>query len=101
MMRDLMAAAIIAGGVMAYSTAWASSSEAYLASTCANCHGTEGRAEPGMVSLAGRPSAVLRAAMHDFKAGARPATVMHQLAKGYTDAQIDQISDFFAQQARP
>jgi hypothetical protein len=27
-----------------------------------------------------------------FKSGTRPATVMHQLSKGYSDAQIEQIS---------
>jgi len=30
--------------------------------------------------------------MKDYKAGKRPGTVMHQLAKGYTDAQIEQIA---------
>jgi cytochrome c553 len=26
--------------------------------------------------------------MNDFKAGKRPATIMHQIAKGYGDAEI-------------
>jgi cytochrome c553 len=34
--------------------------------------------------------------MKAFKTGARPATVMHQLAKGYSDAQIDTIAGYFA-----
>ena len=37
-------------------------------------------------------------ALKDFKSGARPATVMHQHAKGYTDTEIDQLADFFAGQ---
>jgi cytochrome c553 len=39
--------------------------------------------------------------MQDFKAGKRPATVMHQIARGYTDAQIDAIAAYLsAQRAR-
>jgi cytochrome c553 len=34
--------------------------------------------------------------MKAFKSGARPATVMHQLAKGYTDEQIVTIANYFA-----
>jgi cytochrome c553 len=37
--------------------------------------------------------------MRAFRDGKRPATIMHQLAKGYTDAQIDAISGYFASQA--
>ena len=32
--------------------------------------------------------------------GARPATVMHQLAKGYSDAQIEVIAAYFAAQKK-
>lgn len=71
----------------------------YLAANCANCHGTGGRAEPPMPSLAGVPRAQLVAQMRAFKAGTRPATIMHQIAKGYNDAQIDLIADYFAAQA--
>jgi cytochrome c553 len=34
--------------------------------------------------------------MKAFKEGTRPATVMHQLTKGYTDAQIDSIATYYA-----
>ena len=57
-----------------------------LAASCAACHGTNGQAQPGMIVLAGVPQEVTAAKMRDFKAGRLPAaTVMHQLAKGYTD----------------
>ncbi|MFM7343556.1 MAG: c-type cytochrome, partial [Betaproteobacteria bacterium] len=45
-------------------------------------------------TLAGRND--IAAQMRAFKSGARPATVMHQLAKGYSDAQIDAIAAYFA-----
>jgi cytochrome subunit of sulfide dehydrogenase len=36
--------------------------------------------------------------MAAYKAGAVPATIMHQIAKGYTDAQIEAMAAFFAAQ---
>ncbi len=69
-----------------------------LAANCAPCHGTNGRATGGMASLAGRQRAELVRALQDFRDGKRPATVMQQLAKGYTDAQIEALSDFLSRQ---
>lgn len=69
-----------------------------LAATCANCHGTNGKAVDGssVVSIAGLDKAYTIAQMTAFKNGTRPATVMHQLAKGYSDAQIEQLATYFA-----
>jgi cytochrome c553 len=69
-----------------------------LAATCANCHGTEGRAvdNSAVPGLAGMPAAYLAMQMKAFKDGSRPATVMHQLAKGYSDEQIQQLAAYFA-----
>lgn len=71
-----------------------------LAATCANCHGTDGHAVPGesMVHLAGLGKAYIVEQLTAFRDGKRPATVMHQLSKGYTDAQIDAIAGYFAAQ---
>jgi cytochrome subunit of sulfide dehydrogenase len=73
-----------------------------LAATCANCHGTQGQAVPGATvpGLAGLPAAYIAEQMKAFKAGTRPATVMHQLAKGYSDAQIDAIAAYYAAQKK-
>ena len=67
-----------------------------LAASCASCHGTQGVAESGMVSLAGQPNEVLLKSLLDFKSGKRPGTIMHQLAKGYTDEQLEQLATYFA-----
>ena len=67
-----------------------------LAAGCANCHGTQGVAQPGMPSLAGQPKDVLLKNLLDFKSGKRPATIMHQLSKGYTDEQLEQLAAYFA-----
>lgn len=71
-----------------------------MAAACANCHGTNGAALPGMVALAGYARADLVKNMADFKSGARPATIMHQLAKGYSDQQIEQLAGYFAAQKK-
>ena len=69
-----------------------------LAATCANCHGTDGKALQGdaMTPLAGMPTAYIVSQMQDFKEGKRPATIMHQLAKGYSNEQIEAIAAYFA-----
>jgi len=71
---------------------------ALLASNCANCHGTTGNAQGAMPNLAGQQKTFIVEQMRAFRDGQRPATIMHQLAKGYTDPQIDAIADFFSRQ---
>jgi cytochrome subunit of sulfide dehydrogenase len=69
-----------------------------LAAACANCHGTGGVSQGGTASLAGMPAADLARKLRDYKEGRAPGTVMPQLAKGYTDAQIDLMAGWFAAQ---
>ena len=73
-----------------------------LAAACAACHGTQGRAAAGssVSGLAGRPRDEIVQAMAQFKAGSRPATVMHQIAKGYGDAEIAALAEHFSRQQR-
>ena len=72
-----------------------------LAAGCAICHGTEGRAvTKDVIPLAGLPKDHIATQMKAFRDGKRTATVMHQIAKGYTDSQIDQLAAWFAAQKR-
>ncbi len=73
-----------------------------LAATCANCHGTNGKSVEGSTvpSLAGLGKSYHVAQMTAFKNGTRPATIMHQLSKGYSDAQIDALATYFAAQKK-
>ena len=74
-----------------------------LAAGCAICHGTEGRSttkDSALIPLAGMPHDHIATQMRAFRDGKRPATVMHQIAKGYTDAQIDALAGWFAAQKR-
>ncbi len=69
-----------------------------LAATCANCHGTNGASQGAVASLAGLPKADIVDKMNAFRDGKRPATIMHQLAKGYTPGQIELMAAWFAAQ---
>ncbi|MFN7723613.1 MAG: c-type cytochrome [Rubrivivax sp.] len=69
-----------------------------LAATCANCHGTNGQARGDMKPLAGVAADKIVAAMADYRNGNQPATIMHQIAKGYTEEQIRLIAGYFAAQ---
>jgi sulfide dehydrogenase cytochrome subunit len=69
-----------------------------LYATCAACHGTEGKPVAGtsLPALAGQSADALTASMKAFREGSRPATIMHQIAKGYTSEQIELIADYLA-----
>jgi cytochrome c553 len=67
-----------------------------MAASCAGCHGTSGIAQQGMESLAGQPKEDLLKKMLDFKKDKKPATLMHQLSKGFTDEQLEQLAGYFA-----
>jgi sulfide dehydrogenase cytochrome subunit len=70
-----------------------------LYATCAACHGTNGAGSGTTLAvLAGQPRDVLATSLRNFKTGSRPATVMQQIAKGYTDEQIEQIAAYLAMQ---
>ena len=69
-----------------------------LAATCANCHGTNGQAKGDMKPLAGVSADKILAQLADFKSGALPATIMHQIVKGYSDEQLRAIAGYFAAQ---
>ncbi|HEY5800125.1 MAG TPA: c-type cytochrome [Burkholderiaceae bacterium] len=70
-----------------------------LVATCAACHGTDGAGTGSVLPrLAGQNKDALLASLREFKAGTRAGTVMPQLAKGYTDEQLQQMAAFLAAQ---
>jgi cytochrome c553 len=72
------------------------------AAMCANCHGSEGRTvnDSAVPPIAGLSHGYIIQEMQAFKEGRRLATVMHQIAKGLSDAQIAALATYFAAQAR-
>ncbi|MEP7084374.1 MAG: c-type cytochrome [Betaproteobacteria bacterium] len=87
---------IIALGGAAAAGAQEASQVRLIAANCANCHGTDGRSQGGMPALNGLSKVYIVLQMQDFKSGKRAATIMHQLSKGYTDAEIDAVATFFS-----
>ncbi|MBK6005359.1 c-type cytochrome [Ramlibacter ginsenosidimutans] len=73
-----------------------------LAANCAACHGTDGHPMPGthLPALAGKSRQLLLQRLHAFRDGSRPATVMQQIAKGYSHAQLAELASYFAAQAK-
>lgn len=77
-----------------------------LAATCANCHGTNGKAVDGssVPSLAGLDKNYIvtkMKAFKDYKPGDQPAvTVMHQISKGFNDGQIESLAGYFSAQKK-
>ncbi len=68
-----------------------------LGDTCASCHGTHGKSfDEYMPSLAGIDRNQLIRAMQDYRANRRVSVVMNRVAKGYTDAEIEAIADYFS-----
>jgi cytochrome subunit of sulfide dehydrogenase len=66
------------------------------ASSCAACHGTDGKAEGAGFSLAGHSAEDLYKHLIGYKNGTIPATVMHQHAKGYSDHELRLLAEHFA-----
>ena len=71
-----------------------------LAATCAHCHGTDGHALEGQatVRLAGLPEDYVLTQLLAFRSGQRPATIMHQITKGYSQEQLEALARYFASQ---
>lgn len=92
----------LSAAIPAFATATdAIPSGARLAATCTGCHGTNGATQGNaLAALAGQPKDQLLAALKDFKSAKRPATIMTQLAKGYTDEQLENLAAYFAAQKK-
>ncbi len=63
------------------------------ASSCSGCHGAPDGAVP---SLAGRSAEDIAASLAAFRSGARPATVMTRIAKGFSDDESRAIAAWIA-----
>jgi sulfide dehydrogenase cytochrome subunit len=90
------------GGVVLLAAAWVSLAAAAEmppgASSCSGCHAAGAGVETPVPRLNGRAAADIAAAMQQFRAGQRPATVMNRIAKGFTDAESAAIAEWYAAQ---
>lgn len=96
MKSRILVAALGLAGISAFAQAQDPNLARNLAATCANCHGTNGHAIAGADSLAGEPADKIYQTVMEFRSGDKPATIMHQISKGYTEEQLRLIADYFA-----
>lgn len=68
------------------------------ASSCTGCHAARPGIEDALPSLKGRKAGEIAEPMLAFKEDRKPATVMNRIAKGFSDAEITAIADWFAEQ---
>ncbi len=92
------AAALVLAGVASIGFAKDPHLARNLAATCANCHGTGGHSVGGMEPLAGESKETLLRKLMAFRSGEKPATIMHQIARGYTEEQLELVADHFSSQ---
>jgi len=66
---------------------------------CAACHGADGTAvQPIYPNLGGQQQNYLSKALHDFRDGARQDPIMNGMAASLSDADIEDISAWYASQ---
>jgi sulfide dehydrogenase cytochrome subunit len=95
----LLATALALPSLAAAQPAPGEAATPYLTGTCTNCHGTQGRSAGAMPNLAGLSQPYFVEQMRQFREGKRPATIMHQIAKGYTDRETELLAEYFARQS--
>jgi len=90
--RLLLAAALALAAVSAAGAAEAPPG----ASSCSGCHAANAGVDSAIPRLVGRKADEIVAAMQAFRSGQRHATVMDQIAKGFSDAEIQAIATWYA-----
>ena len=68
------------------------------ASACSGCHPASAGRGTSVPPLTGRNPADIIAAMQVFRSGQRTATVMDRIAKGFSDAEVEAIAAWYADQ---
>lgn len=66
------------------------------AASCSGCHPAAAGVDTPVVRLAGRPARDIEAAMREFRAGQREASIMDRVAKGFDEAETAAIAAWFA-----
>jgi cytochrome c553 len=68
------------------------------AASCSGCHAASATVATPVPRLVGRNPADIVSAMQAFRSGARPATVMDRIAKGFSDDEVRAIADWYGAQ---
>jgi cytochrome c553 len=68
------------------------------ASSCSGCHPVRSGVDTPIAPLNGRNAADIVPLMQAFRAGERQPTVMSKIAKGFSDAELQAIAAWYAEQ---
>jgi len=66
-----------------------------LAAPCASCHGTDGSSPGAIPSLDTLDSESFAALFRGYRSGEVEGTVMNRIARGYSDAEVDALIQYF------
>lgn len=67
-----------------------------IGALCETCHGPEGEGVPGVPELAGMEVEDMIDTMRDFANGEEETTIMDRHAEGYTEEEIREVAEYFA-----
>ncbi len=71
-----------------------------LALSCAGCHGTDGKSNGIMPTIAGMGKTSMHKTLLDYKYGRRTGTMMPKHVKGFSDDELEQVSFYFSKVKR-
>lgn len=94
--RLTVAVLLAQGWPMSDAAAQTTAAAAMLAAPCGACHGPGGVSPGAIPSIAGLDAATLAARMREFRTAGPEVTIMNRIARGYTDAEIDLLAQYFA-----
>ena len=66
------------------------------AQACAACHGPDGRSQGAIPALDRLSAEEFRAAMRAFRTEERQGTVMNQITRGLSEADVEAVTTYFA-----
>lgn len=95
-MRILLQLAVILAAIGAPPAFAADADGLALSQACTSCHGLEGKGDGAIPALAGQPRDKLVSLMTAFRDQPGDATIMNRLMRGYTDAEIAALADYFS-----
>lgn len=96
-MLSKITAGLMAGVLIGLTAAVSADPAADIVSKpCAGCHGVDGASHGAAPVIAGQSQMYLAQTMRAYRDGARYATIMDRIAKGYSDAQLDAMAGYFA-----
>jgi cytochrome c553 len=96
----LAGVALLASAISTSSSARQTPAPPLIALACAGCHGQAGAGSGSVPRIAGYPREQFLAQWAAFRSKQRPATIMDRVAKGYTDAEVAELADYFSKLTR-